>query len=218
MNFHNVFNLGYFLQIMGRFPQAQYFYELSFLISQKLLETDPENVAYQSFVGTTLNNLGTLLSDMGRIEEAKEKYEESLTIYTEPMQYLTIGKKSHSIIKLIDLNSKLAAEETQPFDQMTYMKKVYKLCKNHRDFFEKYELMNEKELVTEAGLNAYIDFLMKNMKIEENFEKRAKKYGKALDAVKKLDEIETDETVLKLCASAACYLEGRKLLNEALVS
>jgi tetratricopeptide (TPR) repeat protein len=155
---------------------------------------------------------------MGCIEEAKERYEESLTIYTEPMQYLTIGKKSHSIIRLIDLNSKLAAEETQPFDQMKYLREVYKICKKHQEFFIKYELRNERELVTEAGFNAYVDFLMKNMKLETSFEKRAEKYGKALDAVKKLEEIEKDETVLKLCASAACYLEGRKLLNEALAS
>ena len=34
-------------------------------------KTDPENVAYQSDVAMTLNNLGNLLSDMGRIEDAK---------------------------------------------------------------------------------------------------------------------------------------------------
>ena len=41
-------------------------------------KNDPENVAYQSYVGTTLNNLGALLSDMGRIEEAKHRYEKAL--------------------------------------------------------------------------------------------------------------------------------------------
>ena len=44
----------------------------------KTPQNDPENVAYQSYVGMTLNNLGTLLSDMGRIEEAKERYEKAL--------------------------------------------------------------------------------------------------------------------------------------------
>ena len=39
---------------------------------------DPENVAYQSDVAMTLNNLGTLLSNMGRIEEAKQRYEKAL--------------------------------------------------------------------------------------------------------------------------------------------
>ena len=56
----------------------------------------------------TLNNLGNLLSDMGCIEEAKNRYEKALEIYTEPMQYLTIGRKSESIIKLIQLNSEQA--------------------------------------------------------------------------------------------------------------
>ena len=203
---------------MGGIEDAKERYEKALDIYEKLLNNDHENVSYQSNVAMTLNNLGNLLKNMGRIEEAKQRYEKALEIFTEPMQYLTIGKKSHSIIKLIDLNSKLAAEETQPFDQMVYLKEVYNLCKKHRDFFDKYELRSEKELVTQAGLNAYIDFLMKNMKLETSFEKRAEKYGKALDAVKKLEEIEKDETVLNLCASAACYLEGRKLLNEALAS
>ncbi len=55
-------------------------YELHLSISQKLLENDPENVAYQSDVAMTLNNLGNLLSDMGRIEEAKGRYEKALEI------------------------------------------------------------------------------------------------------------------------------------------
>ncbi len=45
---------------------------------------------------------------MGRIEEAKEKYEKALEIFTEPMQYLTIGRKSNSIIRLIELNTEQA--------------------------------------------------------------------------------------------------------------
>jgi tetratricopeptide (TPR) repeat protein len=44
---------------------------------EKLLDNDPENVAYQSDVAMTLNNLGNLLSDMGRIEEAKQRYEKA---------------------------------------------------------------------------------------------------------------------------------------------
>ena len=181
-------NLGNLLSDMGRIEEAKQRYEKALEMYEKLLKTDPENVAYQSDVGMTLNNLGNLLSDMGRIEEAKQRYEESLTIYTEPMQYLTIGKKSHSIMKLIDLNSKLATEEKEPLDQMRYLREVYKLCKRHQEFFIKYELKNERELVTEAGLNAYIDFLMKRMKLENGFEKRAKKYGMALEAVKKLED------------------------------
>lgn len=211
-------NLGLLLWHMGRIGEAKDSYEKALDIRHKLLKTDPENIVYQSNVGETLNNLGVLFKDTGRIDEAKDRYEKALGIFTEPMQYLTIGKKTHSIIKLIDLNSKLAAEETQPFDQMKYLREVYKTCKKHQEFFIKYELRNERELVTEAGFNAYVDFLMKNMKLETSFEKRAEKYGKALDAVKKLEEIEKDETVLKLCASAACYLEGRKLLNEVLAS
>ncbi len=78
MKFDDVFALGYRLYDIGYFSQARNFYELSLLISQKLLENDPETVVYQSYVGTTFNNLGILLSDMGRIEDAKDRYEKSL--------------------------------------------------------------------------------------------------------------------------------------------
>ena len=78
MNLDEIFTLGNSFYNIGRFLQAKNCYEIHLLISQKLLENDPENVAYQSDVGMTLNNLGILLSDMGRIEEAKGRYEKAL--------------------------------------------------------------------------------------------------------------------------------------------
>jgi tetratricopeptide (TPR) repeat protein len=314
MNFNNVFNIGYFLQITGRFPQAQNFYELSFLISHKLLETDPENVAYQSNVGTTLNNLGillsnmgrieeakqryekalemrqkllendpenvayqsnvamtlnnlgillsdmgriddakeryekalemrqklletdpenvayqsnvamtlnnlgNLLSDMGRIEEAKERYEETLGIFTEPMQYLTIGRKSQAIIKVIELNLDLAEEETNYRKQMDYLEESYQLCKENQEFFITYGLRHERKLVMEAGFSAYVDYVMKDIRWEKDSKKRAIGYEKAIKAIEKLGKIGDDEEVERIASSTVCYLEGRKLVNEALTS
>ena len=184
---------------------------------QKLLNNDPENVAYQAYVGTTLNNIGSLLQNMGRIEEAKQRYEESLAIYTEPMQYLTMGKKSGSIIRLIELNSELAKKGNQ-YDQMRCLKEAVKLCKKYQDFFIKYELKHERELVTGAGLSAYIDFLLKNIRAEHDAGKRAGEYEKAIKAVEKLKYIGEDEVISKLCDSTSYYLSGRKLVNEALSS
>ncbi|MDD4498033.1 MAG: tetratricopeptide repeat protein [Methanosarcinaceae archaeon] len=211
-------NLGTLLSDIGRLEDAKGRYEKALEIYESLLKNDPENVGYQSYVGTTLNNLGNLLFDMGYIEEAKKRYERALEIYTEPMQYLTIGRKSESIIRLIGLNSEKAEKETNSFNQMKCLKEAFQLCKEHREFFIKYEQKHERKLVMEAGLSAYIDFLMKNVSLEGNFEKRVKEYEKALQAVEKLGEVEDDETVSKLCSSAACYLRGRKLVNEALAS
>lgn len=101
---------------------------------------------------------------------------------------------------------------------MKYLREAFKLCKEHQEFFLKYELKHERKLVTEAGLSSYIDFLMKNVKFETGSRKRAEEYEKALQAVEKLNEIEDDETVSELYSSAACYLRGRKLVNEALAS
>ncbi|MDI9394393.1 MAG: tetratricopeptide repeat protein [Euryarchaeota archaeon] len=211
-------DLGALLWNMGRIEDAKNRYEKALEMRKKLLENDPENVAYQSYVAMTLNNLGLLFWNMGRIEDAKNRYEKTLEIYTEPMQYLTIGRKSESIIRLIELNSEQAEEETNPFDQMNYLRDIFQLCKKNREFFVEYELNHERKLVTEAGLSAYIDFLMMLVKLENNPEKRAEEYEKALQAVEKLEEIEENETISRLCSSAACYLRGRKLVNEALAS
>ena len=185
---------------------------------EKLLENDPENVAYQSYVGGTLNNLGILLSDMGRIEEAKERYGKVLGIFTEPMQYLTIGRKSEAIIRVIELNLDLAEKETNYRKQMEYLEESYQLCKENQEFFITYGLRHERKLVMEAGFSAYVDYVMKNIRWEKDSKKRVIGYEKAIKAIEKLGKIGDDEEVEKIASSTVCYLEGRKLVNEALGS
>src|SRR5665647_3180219 len=211
-------NLGILLSDMGRIEEAKERYEKALEMRQKLLETDPENVVYQSKVGATFNNLGILLSDMGRIEEAKERYEETLGIFTEPMQYLTIGRKSQAIIRVIELNLDLAEEETNYRKQMDYLEESYQLCKENQEFFITYGLRHERKLVMEAGFSAYVDYVMKDIRWEKDSKKRAIGYKKAIKAIEKLGKIGDDEEVEKIASSTVCYLEGRKLVNEALAS
>ncbi|AKB48086.1 hypothetical protein MSKOL_2309 [Methanosarcina sp. Kolksee] len=210
-------NIGNSFYRVGNIEKAIDRYKEALVIYEALLKKNPENILYQSYVGTTLNNLGDLLKNTGCIEEAKQRYEESLTKYTEPMQYLTIGKKSESIIRLIELNSELAKKGNQYY-QMRCLKEAVELCKKYQDFFIKYELKHERELVTGAGLSAYIDFLLKNIRAEPNTGKRASEYDKAIKAVEELKSVEEDEAVSKLCDSTSYYLSGRKLVNEALSS
>jgi tetratricopeptide (TPR) repeat protein/predicted amidohydrolase len=210
-------NLGNSFYRVGDIEKAKDRYKEALVIYEALLKNNLENVLYQFYVGTTLNNLGSLFKNTGHIEEAKNKYEESLTKYTEPMQYLTIGKKSESIIRLIELNTEQAKKGNQ-YDQMRCLKEAVELCKKHQDFFIKYELKHERELATGTGLSAYIDFLLKNIKAENDAGKRADEYEKAIKAVEKLKFVGDDEAILKLCDSTSYYLSGRKLLNEALSS
>ena len=155
---------------------------------------------------------------MGRIEEAKNRYEKALEIYTEPMQYLTIGRKSESIIRLIELNSEQAEKETNSRRQIKYLEESYQLCKKNQEFFSKYGLKHEKKLVMEAGLSAYVDYVIKDIREEKDSKKRADGYEKAVKAIEKLGKIGDDEEVAKMASSTVCYLEGRKLVNEALAS
>jgi tetratricopeptide (TPR) repeat protein len=211
-------NLGALLSNTGLEEEAIKKYEKALATRQKLREIDPENLVYQSNLAITLNNLGNLLSDLGYNEKAKEMYETALEIFTEPMQYLTISTKSYSIIKLIRLKSKQAENESNLLNQTKFLKEAISLCKKYRDFFIKYELNHERKLVTEAGLSAYIDLSMINVRFERDSGIRAKQYEKALQAVEELCEIENDETVSQLFSSAGCYLRGRKFVNEALAS
>ena len=155
---------------------------------------------------------------MGCSEEAKQKYEKALEIYTEPMQYLTIGRKSHSIMKLIELNTEQAKSETNSHRRIKYLEEAYQLCKNNQEFFSIYGLQHEKKLVMEAGLSAYVDYVIEDIKEEKDSKKRAEGYEKAIKAIEKLGKIEDDEEVEKIASSTVCYLEGRKLVNEALGS
>jgi hypothetical protein len=101
---------------------------------------------------------------MGRIEDAKDRYKEALKIYTEPMQYLTIGRKSNSIIRLIELTTEQAEKETNSHLQIKYLEEAYQLCKKNQEFFDKYDLKHEKKLVMEAGFSAYVEYVMRNIR------------------------------------------------------
>ena len=68
----------------------------------------------------------------------------------------------------------------------------------------------------EAGLNAYVEYVMKSIRWEKDSNKRADGYEKAIKAVERLGKIEDDEEIAKIASSTVCYLEGRKLVNEAL--
>jgi hypothetical protein len=70
----------------------------------------------------------------------------------------------------------------------------------------------------EAGLSAYVDYVIKDIREEKDSEKRVEGYEKAIKAIKKLGKIEDDEEIENIASSTVCYLEGRKLVNEALVA
>ena len=72
MNLKYIFELGNIFYNMGRFLEAKSCYEMNLVVLYKLIKIYPENLAYQSYVAGTFNNLGALLADMGRIEEAKD--------------------------------------------------------------------------------------------------------------------------------------------------
>jgi len=71
-------NLGALLCDMGRLEDAKVRCEQALEMYEALLNTDPENAQFLSYVAMTRNNLGALLCDMGRLEDAKVRYEQAL--------------------------------------------------------------------------------------------------------------------------------------------
>lgn len=192
-------------------------HEKALYMRRKLLETDIRNILYQSHLGTTLNDLGSLLLKMGYAKEAKLKYEEALEIYTQPMHHITIKTKARTILELIKMNSELAKKEEDFVDQMGHLKEAYRLCEENQDFFSRYDLKYERELATGEGLLAYIDYSIRSIRGLPSI-KRLETYEKAISAVEKLNSIGANETISRFSFSAICYLRGRKLVNEAIIS
>jgi CHAT domain-containing protein/Tfp pilus assembly protein PilF len=64
--------------ILGRLEDAQFRFDEVLKMCEALLNKDPENVQYQSYVARTQNILGHLLSDMDRLEDAKFLFEQVL--------------------------------------------------------------------------------------------------------------------------------------------
>jgi len=96
MNLNNIGNLGNIFQREGNFQFSKQCYEVGLEISQKRLNSQPENEFYQMYAGNTLNNLGELFAGMGQIEKAKEAYENALEMnekllknYPGDMEYLS---------------------------------------------------------------------------------------------------------------------------------
>ncbi|HIE31586.1 MAG TPA: hypothetical protein EYP67_04275 [Methanosarcinales archaeon] len=158
----------------------------------------------------------TAIIEMGRIDEARERYEQSLDIYTEPMQYVTIQTKSMTIINIVQLISRSAEEETNRVKKQEYFREVYAVYNRHKAFFTRYDLEYEHQLVREVGLGAHIRYLMLNAEAETDAGKRTDEYAKCVQEVRKITETEGDERLRELLLSVMHYFEGRRLINEAI--
>ncbi len=66
---------------MGKREEALNNYQTALKHYENLLDSDPSNIIYQSYVAMTSNNIGALLADMGKREEALEYYKKALKIF-----------------------------------------------------------------------------------------------------------------------------------------
>jgi len=211
-------NLGALLSDMGRPEDTKTRYERALEMREALLATDPQSSVYQSNVSMTLNNLGALLNNMGNKKGALNCYRKSLGIYTEPMQYLTIKAKSRAVINIIQLVSGCAQESSNPVQKHVYFKTVYETYKQYDSFFSKYGLLDERRLVKEAGFGAHIQDLMGYARNEKDTGKRIEEYGKFIQEIEPIAEVEDDEELSKVLTSLLYYLEGLQFVNMAIQS
>ena len=74
-------NIGILLAEMGKRDEALSNYQTALKHRKNLLDSDPSNIIYQSYVATTTNNIGILLAEMGKRDEALEYYKNALKTF-----------------------------------------------------------------------------------------------------------------------------------------
>lgn len=81
--YYILFTRGGILYSAREYDQALETYEKALEAGSDLLKTDPENIDYQHYMGTTLSNTGNLLKKKGKIDKADEYYSRARKIYSE---------------------------------------------------------------------------------------------------------------------------------------
>ncbi|MDQ1275712.1 MAG: hypothetical protein QG610_1287, partial [Euryarchaeota archaeon] len=81
--YYILFTRGGILFSAKEYDQALETYERALDAGSDLLKTDPENVDYQHYMGTTLSNTGNLLKKKGEMDKAAEFYSRARKIYSE---------------------------------------------------------------------------------------------------------------------------------------
>lgn len=81
--YYILFTRGGILYSAKEYDQALETYERALDAGSDLLKTDPENVDYQHYMGTTLSNTGNLLKNKGEMDKAAEYYSQARNIYSE---------------------------------------------------------------------------------------------------------------------------------------
>ncbi len=88
--FHTLKARGQLLQSLGRLDEALETYTFSIKISEKILETDPENKFYLDTLLVNLNNIGNLgniFRRMDNLEFSKQSYETGLEISRRRLEF-----------------------------------------------------------------------------------------------------------------------------------
>lgn len=81
--YYILFTRGGILYSAKEYDQALEAYERALEAGSDLLKTDPENIDYQHYMGTTLSNTGNLLKKKGEKDKAAEYYSHARKIYSE---------------------------------------------------------------------------------------------------------------------------------------
>jgi tetratricopeptide (TPR) repeat protein len=81
--YYILFTRGGILYSAKEYDQALETYEKALEAGSELLKTDPENVDYQHYMGTTISNTGNLLKKKGEMDKAAEYYSRARKIYSD---------------------------------------------------------------------------------------------------------------------------------------
>jgi CHAT domain-containing protein len=133
-------NLGALLSDIGRLEDAKFRFEQALEMYEALLNTDPENAQYLSYVAMTRNNLGILLSAEGNPSEA-------LDSHTKALNLLSISGNPNLVFRIFYFRGRC-------HEKMGNLKQAYE---DYRESIERIELIRSQFSLEEYKLDILRD-------------------------------------------------------------
>lgn len=118
------------------------------------------------------------------------------------------------ILNFIQLRLNCAKNEEDTFSKMTSFMKVIYTCEQYQTFFIKNNFEYERKFLFEAKINSQTEFYRNDIKMQNEYDLKAKKCDEAIKKIQKIKEEVNDGELEKQCLSSIHYFQEYKLLYQ----
>ncbi|AKB26311.1 hypothetical protein MSMTP_2842 [Methanosarcina sp. MTP4] len=215
-------DLGKLLLEMKLTYEAKENFEEALQVLRQLTTDYPENPEYASpeyryFNAKILFNLGETFLDENKFVVAKSNFEGSLEISKEllniyPHKFNFQSLLLETIIKLVEIHLEIGEESSNNEECLTH---ALKLCDEYKKFGGANNFEDNWKIIIEYKLKALLSLSLVRAKKSEK-EDVLEIYENCIASIEKLKNNTSDEKIIKLCNSIYHYLQGKKILSEAM--